>query len=791
MNPPGVGTRTPWRSGTGRESAPLVPAPSNPRGAAGRPVGRAGADTATPARLGALHPEPAQLYPDASLSVVAEGAVDPAAPEVSVVICAYTEERWDDLAAAVTSVRRQSVSPREIIAVIDHNPRLLARARACLADVVVVENREARGLAGARNSGVAAACGAIVAFLDDDAVARPDWLEHLRAGYARPEVFAVGGAIAPVWAGGRPRWFPEEFDWIVGCTYRGMAPTTAAVRNLIGANMSFRREVFEAIGGFRVGLGRVGQRPLGCEETEFCIRAGRRWPRGVCLYEPRARVQHRVPASRARWRYFRSRCYAEGRSKALVARSVGARDGLATERDYTVRTLPLGVARGLADALLRRDPGGLGRAGAIVAGLLLTTTGYLAGGVARRFATREGTMDSARCLATRHANGAGQRLPAAAARPDTPRVLLVTARYFPFMGGVENHVYQVARRLAARGVTVTVLTTDPSGRLPAEEEREGVRIRRVRAWPANRDYYFAPGIYRAIVRGRWDVVHCQCYHTLVPPLAMLAALRARAPYVVTFHGGGHSSRVRNALRPVQYALLRPLLARAARLVATARFEIPFFGGRLRLPEERFAFIPNGSDLASDLAEVAPPSAAMADGTVIASLGRLERYKGHHRILAALPKILEQQPDARLWIAGAGPFEPTLRRMARDLGVAERVEIRAIPVAERATMAAELSRVALAVLLSEYETHPMAALEALALGCPLLVADTSGLRELAEQGLARAIPLRSTAEQVAAAVLDQLRRPPIPRAVDLPTWDSCAADLLTLYQTVAGGQPCAS
>ena len=372
-------------------------------------------------------------------------------------------------------------------------------------------------------------------------------------------------------------------------------------------------------------------------------------------------------------------------------------------------------------------------------------------------------------------------------KPRTLRVLLVTPRYFPYMGGVENHVYQVARRLAYAGVDVTVLSTDPSGRLPANEQIEGVKIQRVRAWPAKRDYYFAPGIYPVITQGGWDIVHCLSYHTLVAPLAMFGALRTKVPYVLTFHGGGHSSRLRNALRGLQLAMLRPLLARAERLVATARFEVEFFGERLHLPEERFIFIPNGSDLA----EVAQPTLATTRDRLIVSVGRLERYKGHHRILAALPKILEQEPDVHLWIAGTGPYEPALQRLAKKLGVADRVEIRAIPVVDRQTMASELAKAALMVLLSEYETHPMAVLEALMVGCPALVADTSGLHELAEQGLVRAIPLESTAEEVAAAALHQLREPLVPSHVTLPTWDSCASDLLTLYLNLTRGMACAS
>ena len=312
-------------------------------------------------------------------------------PSLSVVICAFTEDRWDDLRVAVESVRTQSRAALEIVVVVDHNPQLIRRVRGQLPDVVAVENKEPQGLSGARNTGIAATQGAVVAFLDDDAIAEPDWLAQLLTGYADPLVCGVGGAIEPAWSVRRPGWLPAEFDWVIGCTYRGMPTQVGPVRNLIGANMSFRREVFNAVGGFRSGMGRVGARPLGCEETEFCIRARQRWPQKTLLYDPRARVRHRVPARRARWTYFCARCYAEGLSKAQVSGFVGARDGLASERLYTLRILPSGVVRGLRDSL-SGDLSGLGRAGAIMAGLSVTSAGYAVGKIAKNIAVwKQGT----------------------------------------------------------------------------------------------------------------------------------------------------------------------------------------------------------------------------------------------------------------------------------------------------------------------------------------------------------------------------------------------------------------
>ncbi len=158
----------------------------------------------------------------------------------SVVICTYSEARWDFLAAAVESVRRQTVPPLEIIVSVDHNQTLLDRVRGRWLDVVAVENHETRGLSGARNSGIAAARGEVIAFLDDDAAAAPDWLEQLQRGYADENVLGVGGTIQPVWLGHQPKWLPREFYWVVGCTYEGVPTTSAPIRNMIGANMSLR-----------------------------------------------------------------------------------------------------------------------------------------------------------------------------------------------------------------------------------------------------------------------------------------------------------------------------------------------------------------------------------------------------------------------------------------------------------------------------------------------------------------------------------------------------------------------
>jgi glycosyltransferase involved in cell wall biosynthesis len=305
-----------------------------------------------------------------------------AQPNVSVVICAFTEDRWDELHEAVDSVMHQSLPPREIVLVIDHSPTLLDRARRGLSGVSVIENVQPRGLSGARNSGLGMVHGSVVAFLDDDASAAPDWLERLATAYGSPRVLGVGGAIEPVWLSARPAWFPDEFAWVVGCSYRGLPNTPSPVRNLIGANMSFRTEALRAVGGFRNGYGTLGSSLAGacrCEETELCIRLRQRWPDGLLLLEPAARVRHHVPATRACWSYFQQRCYGEGLSKAALVDLVGAAEALGVEKRYVLSTLTRGIWRQIRRAFVQRDWAALGEAAAIAGGLSATAAGYARG----------------------------------------------------------------------------------------------------------------------------------------------------------------------------------------------------------------------------------------------------------------------------------------------------------------------------------------------------------------------------------------------------------------------------
>lgn len=296
---------------------------------------------------------------------------------VSVVIAAHTDDRWGDIGRAVQSVRMQNPKPLDVVLSVDHNPALAQRAREAFAGVTVVENLGPRGASMTRNTGVAVGTGDIVVFLDDDqSAASPQWLKTLCRHFDDGTVIGVGGCVVPNWPDGRPRWFPGEFDWVVGTSYIGMPTSVAPVRNVWGGNSAVRRSAFDKVGGFRAGFGKTGtvSRP---EDTDLCMRMAKAMPSGRWLYDPAAVVHHAVPPERTTRRYFVSRCWHEGRGKAALLRYVGA-DAIASERSYTTRVLPRAVLRELCAGVFGRRTGAIQRCAAVIVGFSVTVAGWVA-----------------------------------------------------------------------------------------------------------------------------------------------------------------------------------------------------------------------------------------------------------------------------------------------------------------------------------------------------------------------------------------------------------------------------
>lgn len=304
--------------------------------------------------------------------------------QATVVVCAFASQRLDQTVDCVRSILSQDPPPGQIIVVVDHNETLQAELRARLPEQVeIVANEQARGLSSARNAAIALSHGDYIVFIDDDAIAHEHWLAGLLATFDDSAVVGAGGHARPLWETPQPGWLPGELLWVVGCSYVGL-PETGAVRNPLGCNMAFRADLFQRVGMFNPAIGRLGSLPLGCEETEFCLRALRAMPGARIALVAGAEIDHRVPAARARASYLLRRCYFEGISKALVRR-LGDASSLETERAYLRHSLPARLRASVQRAARGRDVAdAVGQFGAVIGAVGAAAAGYLVGMVAFR-----------------------------------------------------------------------------------------------------------------------------------------------------------------------------------------------------------------------------------------------------------------------------------------------------------------------------------------------------------------------------------------------------------------------
>ncbi len=683
--------------------------------------------------------------------------VGPSYPTVSVVIAAHRLDRWPLLLRAIESIEHQHHRPLEIIVVIDGHEQLAARARTLGERVQVIALPCNLGLSTARNTGIDAATGELVAFLDDDAAAAPDWLELLVATL-EPRILGASGSVQPDWQRNPPSWLAPELWWTVGCTYRGLPTTRSTVRNFFGGCAVVRRNTFERVGGFRPELGRRVRGAAGGEEAELCVRATNAIAGTAFVYEPAATVRHYVPVERLTLRYLFRRSFAEGRSKATVRWLTGSGAALSVERNY-VRDAILGAWANDLKAALRLQVFAAVRLVVSMLAFAAAGAGYCVG--------RAATF--------------GRRPPHFGGSPTRPvKVAMIAARAYPFMGGIETHIEEVAPRLAHAGFQVELLTTDPRDGTPTSEERDGVRVARFRSYPHTRDWYFAPGLYRAAARGAFDVVHIEGIHTFSAILGMLAARRAKVPCIVQLHTGGHSSKWRHKLRSLQWRALRPLVRHADSIVAVSEFEADTLARGFGVDRSSIQVVRNG-------VSTLPIAAASDDDTIagaplLLSIGRLERYKGHHRAIGAMAAITRRFPDATLVIVGNGPYRDELRRLAREVAP-RNTHFRSYGSGNRAELGRLIARADAVVLLSDYEAHPVSVIEALSLGVPVLGARTSGLSELIDDDLISGVDVDASPDEIADAVASTLARArPTP---DLPTWDACAERIADVYRSVAG------
>jgi len=241
--------------------------------------------------------------------------------QVSVVLCTYSLDAYDDFQEAAESVLSQTYNDVELVVVVDGSEEVFKRADEDYGeseDAIIYCNDENVGLLKSRNVGTKLANGDVVAFIDDDAVPAENWVEELVRGYEEQNASAVGGKMTPRWVAGKPNFLPAEFYWLVGVTHQGFADGEGWVRNTFGSNISFCRDVFLDLGGFDIDIGgRKGDKNLQGGETELCARLAVEYDEQV-WYTPEAIVEHKVFAYRTKLSWLVNRAFWQGYSKRAM-----------------------------------------------------------------------------------------------------------------------------------------------------------------------------------------------------------------------------------------------------------------------------------------------------------------------------------------------------------------------------------------------------------------------------------------------------------------------------------------
>ena len=242
-------------------------------------------------------------------------------PLVSVVICTHNRAKY--LEHSIASVLEQSSDvPFELIVVDNASTDATAAVVRRFSEDRQLQYayQPSLGLSRARNTGRKLARGRYIAYLDDDAIAMPGWMNAIPRAFAMaPRVAAAGGRVNPVWEAARPGWLSDNLA--MGLAVVNWSDEPRLLRDigrewLVGANVAFDAELLDALGGFDAALGRSGQRLLSGEEIVLqrrAIECG-----CACVYYPEMHVRHVISASRMHKGWFRRRYFWQGVSDAVM-----------------------------------------------------------------------------------------------------------------------------------------------------------------------------------------------------------------------------------------------------------------------------------------------------------------------------------------------------------------------------------------------------------------------------------------------------------------------------------------
>ncbi len=351
------------------------------------------------------------------------------------------------------------------------------------------------------------------------------------------------------------------------------------------------------------------------------------------------------------------------------------------------------------------------------------------------------------------------------------RVLLISWEYPPVIeGGLGRHVRKLSENLVREGVEVHVLTRR-GGRLPAEEVRHGVVVHRVREPPFPKDVNaFVRWVdhmnadmrelaLELCERFDFDVVHSHDW--LVASVAGAVARGIGRPWLVTVHAteyGRHQGWVQNHPQSHIHAVERRMARSADRVITCSLYMRDHVASVFGVSPRRITAIQNGVDpcdlepVCDDLAGLRSRFAS-PDERLVLMVGRLVYEKGFHLALDALAPIVRRLGDVRFVVAGTGTAETELKRQSRRLGLSRHGTFLGWTGDDMLHSLYRLAEVC--IVPSIYEPFGLVALEAMASGCPCVVADTGGLREVVPADGTAGLRFRSRDPDALERVLEQV------------------------------------
>jgi len=360
------------------------------------------------------------------------------------------------------------------------------------------------------------------------------------------------------------------------------------------------------------------------------------------------------------------------------------------------------------------------------------------------------------------------------------KILQVSPRFYPYIGGIETHVFEISKRLAKKH-DVCVFTTDPSGRLPKEEYINGIKIKRFRSFAPNEAFFISPELYSALKKEHADILHIHSNQSLSSLSAFMGMKKTNIKKCIftPHYSPKGTTSLRKVLRKVYDKIQNRIFFGADRIVCVSDYEIGLITKELKIPQKKLVEIPNGIDIKKfrNL-----PKVKKEHDFQILFVGRLEKYKRVQWILHAVKGLINKFPDKDIHfvVVGKGPYKNDLLSLCKEFGLENYVTFKeCLPYGE---LLKEFSKCDVFVLPSAFEIFGIVVLEALAFNKPIIVSNDGALPELfGKYGFV--INSIKQLERSLTILIRNTNRAKVDFDIKNYTWDSIASEILKMYKKV--------